>query len=284
MAYHPRTAFIGQALPPLIRRESLADMLAARRASYLAANPEWIDDPSDPAAEVISAVADLEFRAMMRYNTGAVQLSAATADGQNLDALAGNVGLARADQEADAALRQRIAAHQLAANIATMPALLAACLSRPGIADAYAPQPVNGQDFVVQVRASENDRKELEAWLRDDVRALAGWNYDVEIATETRIYAAVVITYNSTNTPIGDLRPAVEAAVHAYFASLGINQAAHINRITSAAITAGAQNAVATIGLSAGALTGADLPALPKGYYHVDDPDADIVWVWTDVI
>ena len=284
MTYNPRTAFIGQTLPPLIRRESISDLLAARRAAYLAANPEWIDDPSDPASEVISAVADLEYRVMQRVNVGAVQLSAATADGANLDALAGNVGLARADQEADDSLRQRIAAHVLGANIATMPALLAACLTQPGIADAYAPQPSNGQDFTVQVRATEDDRKELETWLNDDARRLAGWTYIVEIAAETRVYARIAVTYNSTLTPIGDLRPAVEAAVGAYFNSLGINEPAHINRITSAVITAGAQNAVATIGLSAGALTGADLPALPKGYYHVDDPDADIVWVWTDVI
>ena len=90
MAYNPRVGFIGRSLPPLVRRQSIADLLAARRAAYAQANPEWIDDASDPAAEPINAVADLEFRVMQRFNTGVIQLSAATADAGNLDVLAAN--------------------------------------------------------------------------------------------------------------------------------------------------------------------------------------------------
>lgn len=284
MTYHPRTAFIGQQLPPLIVRQSIAELLAARRAAYLAVNPEWIADPSDPASEPIDAVADVEYRIMQRFNAGVVQLSAATSEGGNLDVLAGNVGLARAAEEADDSLRRRIAAHQLGANIATMPALLTACLSRPGIADVYAAQPLNGQDFEVHVRAVEDDRKELETWLNDDTRRLAGWTYTVSIATATRIYAGIVVTYNSSVTPLGDLRPAVEAAVKAYTDSLGINQAAHINRFEAAAINAGARNATITLGTAPAPSGVVDLPASASGYYHVQDFDTDVVFTFTDVI
>ena len=295
MTYNPRTAFVGQALPPVIRRESVETMLAAVRASYLSRNPEWIDDGSDPASEPLNLLADLQFRVMQRWNTGVVQLSVATADGGNLDALAGNVGLARLPDEADDTLRQRVAAHRLSANIATRPALHAAVLAQDGILDVYSPRPGNGQDFEVYVRTAPTEaiakamvRTEVTNYLNDDSRALAGWTYTVEEAVATRFYAWLEYTYNSTVTPIATLRPALEGAVLAYLNGLRINEPVHINRMEAAAIGAGALNATATLGLTVGGRGQADLPiAVPpvKPFrYFVQDDAADVVFTGTDTV
>lgn len=288
MAFHPRVGFIGRVLPPIIRRESIAQLLAARRAAYQTRVPEWIDDPSDPASEVIDAVADLEWRVMQRFNAGAIQLSAATADSGNLDFLAGNVGLTRRQDEPDDTLRARVAAHLLSANIATIPALLAACLAQPGILDADSQDPENGQDFAVWVRsdtvAHPTAVADLQTWLNDVDRRLAGWSYTVTEAAVTRIYAAVDVTYNSFVHPLGDLRLEVERAVGEYFAGLGVRQAVHINRVVALAIGAGALNAVVRLGTVSPAAGTVDLPAVAGARYEVQDAAADIVYRYQDVI
>ena len=286
MTYNPRVGFIGQELPPLVRRQSIAQLLAARRASYRARNGEWIDDPSDPASEVIDAVADVEYRVMQRFNVGALQLSAATADGGNLDVLAGNVGLVRLPAESDDALRARVAASRLAANIATMPALLAACLTRPGILDVYAPRPANGQDFAVSVRTDTEvagAAADLQAWLNDADRALAGWGYTVTEAARTRIYGHLAVTYDSSVVGLPGLRSGLAAAVVGYLGVGRINAAAHINRLVGLAVGLGALTATVTLGLAAGSLASSDLPALPAGYYYVQDADTDITYAFQDV-
>ena len=286
MTYNPRVGFLTRPLPDVIRQESIAVLLAARRAEYLARNPEWINDPSDPTSEVINAVADVEYRVMQRFNTGAIQLSAATADGSNLDTLAGNIGLLRLADEADDTLRARIAAHLLSANIATQPALLAACLARPGIIDADAPRPENGQDFQVYVRTDPEVSTavaDLTTWLNDDDRALAGWSYSVAESGVTRMYGSVAVRYNSTHVPIDTLRPAVTRAVLAYLASARISAAVHTAQMVVAAINAGALNATAQLGLAANALAGNDLPAVVGSRYHLQN-DADCAITFTDVI
>lgn len=285
MTYNPRTAFLTRRLPPVIRSESIETLLAARRAAYLTRNPEWIDDPSDPASEPINAVADLEWRVMQRFNTGVVQLSAATAEGGNLDVLANNVGLARQDGESDGRLRQRVAAHLLSANIATLPALLAACLSQPGILDADAAHPENGQDFAVYVRSDPDEATavaDLQAWLNDDDRRLAGWSYAVTEAVATRVYATVAVTYDSNRVSEADLSPLVRESVTAYLRGVGINRPVTVNRILVAALLTGVVNAVVTLGTSAAPTTTADLPAIAGGYYNLQD-DVDLTLTFADV-
>ena len=115
-------------------------------------------------------------------------------------------------------------------------------------------------------------------------RALAGWSYTATIAVATRFYAAIAVRYNSTITPLGDLRPAVEAGVRAYTDGLRINDAVHINRLEAACINAGAINATVTVGTAPAPSGVVDLAASATGYYHVDDFDADVVFVFTDVI
>lgn len=293
MTYHPRTAFLRQPLPPVIRRESIAALLVARRAAYQARNPEWINDSSDPASEPIDAVADVEYRVMQRWNTGVTQLSAATAEGGNLDALAANIGLVRRESEVDEVLRARIAAHQLGANIATMPALWAACLAQPGILDVYSQEPDNGQDFTVYVRTSGDDtvaqaaqRTALHGYLNDRDRKLAGWSYTVTESAATRIYAAVAVSFNSDMVPLNTLRAAVEAGVRAYFDGLGINDAVYANRIVGVGISAGALNVTVNLGTAAAPTGTADLPAVASGHYYVDanNYDSDVAFTFTDVI
>ena len=282
-----------QPLPPVIRRESIVALLAARRAAYQARNPEWINDPSDPASEPIDAVADVEYRVMQRWNTGVTQLSAATAEGGNLDALAANIGLARRGNEVDEVLRARIVAHQLGANIATMPALLAACLAQPGILDAYSQEPDNGQDFTVYVRTSGDStaaqaaqRTALHGYLNDRDRKLAGWSYTVTESTATRIYAVVDVSFDSNIVSLSILRAAVEAGVRAYFDGLGINDAVHVNRIVAVAISAGALNVTVNLGTAAAPTGTVDLPAVASGHYYVDadDYDSDVAFTFRDIV